>query len=175
MSEDNGFLKRLLESWRKNREHDYSSLDTEALAELLTLIKNELRLVDKTSSKRRMLEWHYNAVKSLIEDSVRTRLLKSLLTNVKTLEKMASQDPNNLSKFSSAILEELDLRLLASQPLKDVKNRKTLAIVLRNIDRFVGEDGKEYGPYSARCLVNIPYSVAKLLENIKAAEEIFIT
>ncbi|MEM2940329.1 MAG: hypothetical protein QW304_02095 [Thermoproteota archaeon] len=159
---------------RKNKEHDYSSLDTETLAELLILIKNELQLVDKTSSKRRILEWYYGAVKSLLEDGVRTRLLKSLLASVKTLEKMANQDPNNLSKFSSAI-PELDLRLLVSQPLKEARNRKTLAIIVRDIDRFIGEDGKEYGPYPAGCLVNIPYSVAKILEDNKAAEEIFIT
>jgi|YelNatPaOPRAMG01_1025707.scaffolds.fasta_scaffold09304_4 hypothetical protein len=175
MSEDSGVLKRILESLRKNREHDYSSLDTETLAELLILVKNELQLVDKTSSKRRILEWYYGAMKSLLEDGVRTRLLKSLLASVKTLEKMASQDPNNLSKFSSAIPEELDLGLLVSQPLKEARNRKTLAIIVRNIDRFIGEDGKEYGPYPAGCLVNIPYSVAKILEDNKAAEEIFIT
>jgi hypothetical protein len=175
MPEDSGVLKRLLESLKKNRKHDYSNLDAEALAELLILIKNELQLVDKASSKRRILEWYYSAVKSLFEDSVRTRLLKSLLASVKTLEKMASQDPSNLSKFSSAIPEEFDLRLLVSHPVKEAKNRKALAIVLRNIDRFVGEDGKEYGPYPAGCLVNIPYSAAKLLEANKAVEEIFIT
>jgi hypothetical protein len=175
MSEDSGVLKRLLESLKKNKEHDYSNLDTETLAELLILVKNELQLVDKTSSKRRILEWYYSAMKNLLEDGVRTRLLKSLLASVKTLEKMASQDPNNLSKFSSAIPEEPDLRLLVLQPLKEARNRKTLAIILRNIDRFVGEDGEEYGPYPAGCLVNIPYSVAKLLEDNRAAEEIFIT
>lgn len=173
--DDSDVLKSILESLKKNREHDYSSLDTEALAELLIMVKNELQLVDKTSSKRRILEWYYSAVKGLLEDGVRTRLLKSLMASVKTLEKMASQDPNNLSKFSSAMPEELDFRFLVSQPIKEARNRKTLAIVLQNIDRFVGEDGKEYGPYPAGCLVNIPYSVAKLLEDNKAAEEIFIT
>lgn len=173
--EDSDVLKRVLESLRKNREHDYSSLDAEALAELLTLVKNELQMTDKTSSKRRILEWYYVAVKNLLEDVARTRLLKSLLASLKTLEKMADQDPNNLSRFLSEIPEELDLRLLVSQPIKEIRNRKTLAIVLRDIDRFVGEDGKEYGPYPAGCLVNIPYSVAKLLEDNRAAEEIFIT
>lgn len=175
MSEDSIVLKRLVESWRVNREkQDYPSPDIESLTELLALIRNELQLVDKTSVKRGVLEWYYNAVKNMLEDTVKTRLMKSLLLNVKSLEKMARQDLNSLSKFLAAAPEELDLRRFVSQPLRN-RDKKALAIVLKDVDRFVGEDGREYGPYPAGCLVNIPYYVARLLEERGIIEEIFIT
>ncbi|MCX8182935.1 MAG: hypothetical protein N3F08_00730 [Crenarchaeota archaeon] len=175
MPEDSIVLKKLVESWRINREkQDYSSLDIESLTELLSLIRSELQLVDKTSIKRGVLEWYYEAVKSILEDTVKTRLIKSLLLNVKSIEKMARQDLNSLSKFLTAAPEEFDLRRFISQPFKN-RDKKILAIVLKDIDRFVGEDGKEYGPYSAGCLVNIPYYVARLLEEKGIIEEIFIT
>ncbi len=176
MAEDNSVLKRLLETWRRNREtRNYSSLDIESLAELLALIRNELQLVDKVSVKRRILEWYYIAVKSMLEDAVKARLIKSLLVSVKSLEKMARQDLTSLSKFLSAAPEEFDLRCFVSQSISDIRNKKTLAVVLQDVGRFVGEDGKEYGPYPAGCLVNIPYYVARLLEEKKVVEEIFIT
>ncbi|NHV99335.1 MAG: hypothetical protein HA496_06735 [Thaumarchaeota archaeon] len=175
MPEDSVFLKKLVESWRANREKQYyPSPDIESLMELLSLVKSELQLVDKTSIKRGVLEWYYDAVKSILEDAVKTRLIKSLLLSVKSLEKMAKQDLNSLSKFLTATPEEFDLRLFVSQPFKN-RDKKTLAIVLKDIERFVGEDGREYGPYRAGCLVNIPYYVARLLEEKGVIEEIFIT
>ncbi|MBO3798913.1 MAG: hypothetical protein QXU11_11000 [Thermoproteota archaeon] len=175
MPEDNILLKKLIESWRINREkQDYPSPDIDSLTELLSLIRSELQLVDKTSIKRVVLEWYYGAVKSILEDTVKTRLIKSLLLNVKSLEKMARQDLNSLSKFLTAAPEEFDLRRFVSQPFKN-RDKKALAIVLKDVDRFVGEDGREYGPYPAGCLVNIPYYVARLLEEKGIIEEIFIT
>lgn len=175
MPEDSILLKKLVESWRVNRERqDYPSPDIESLTELLASIRSELQLVDKTSIKKGVLEWYYGAVKSILEDTVKTRLIKSLLLNVKSLEKMAKQDLNSLSKFLTAAPEEFDLRRFVSQPFKN-RDKKALAIVLKEIDRFVGEDGREYGPYPAGCLVNIPYYVARLLEEKGIIEEIFIT
>lgn len=176
MSEDNSVFKKLLESWRGNREtHNYSSLDIESLVELLALIRNELQLVDKASAKRRILEWYYSAVKSMLEDAVKARLIKSLLVSAKSLEKIARQDLNSLTKFLTAAPEEIDLRQFVSQPIRNIRDKKTLAVILQDVDRFVGEDGKEYGPYPAGGLVNIPYYVARLLEEKRAIEEIFIT
>lgn len=174
MSEASDVLKKVLELWKKDREHNYSGLGIDSLTELLASIKNELQLVDKTSTKRRVLEWYYNAVKGLLEDYITARLLRSLLASIKALEKM-SQDFSSLSKFLSVMPEELDLSFLISRPFKDIRSKKTLAIVSQDVDRFAGEDGKEYGPYPAGCLVNIPYSTAKILEEKKAIEEIFIT
>ncbi|MEM2930554.1 MAG: hypothetical protein QW797_06840 [Thermoproteota archaeon] len=176
MPENNSVLKKILESFRgKGEAHDYSSLDLESLAELLALIRNELQLVDKTSVKRRILEWYYRTVKSMLEDAVKARLIKSMLVSVKSLEKIARQDLNSLSKFLAAAPEEFDLRYFVSQSNMNIRDKKTLAVVLQDVDRFVGEDGKEYGPYPAGCLVNIPYYVARLLEERKVIEEIFIT
>lgn len=176
MPEDSIVFKKLIESWKKNREKgDYLGLDVRSLTELLASIRNELQLIDKTSIKKNVLEWYYDSVKSILEDIVKTRLMKSLLLNFKSVEKMARQDLNSLSKLLATALEELDLRCFISQSPKNISNRKTLAIVTRSIDRFVGEDGKEYGPYPAGCLVNIPYSVARLLEEMNVIEEIFIT
>jgi hypothetical protein len=174
MPEDSIVLKKLIESWRKNREKQgYPSPDIEPLTELLSLIRNELQLVDKTSTKREVLEWYHSAVKSMLEDAVKTRLIKSLLLSVKSLEKMARQDLNSLSKFLAASPEEFDLRHFVSQPSRNI--RKTLAVVLKDIERFVGEDGREYGPYAAGSLVNMPHYVARLLEERGIIEEIFIT
>jgi hypothetical protein len=176
MPEDSIVLKRLIESWRKNREkQDYPGPDIEPLTELLALIRNELQLVDRASTKRGVLEWYHSAVKSMLEDAVKTRLMKSLLLNVKSLEKMARQDLNSLSKFLTASPEEFDLRHFVLQLPRNTGSKKTLAVVLKDIDRFVGEDGREYGPYTAGCLVNIPYYVARLLEERRVIEEIFIT
>jgi len=176
MPEDSIVLKKLIESWRKNREkQDYPSPDIEPLTELLSLIRNELQLVDKTSTKRGVLEWYHSAVESMLEDAVKTRLMKSLLLSVKSLEKMARQDLNSLSKFLAASPEEFDLRRFVSQPSGNIRSKKTLAVVLKGIERFVGEDGREYGPYAAGSLVNMPYYVARLLEERGIIEEIFIT
>lgn len=173
MSKNNAPIKRIIDSWKRG-ECEYSNTDAKALAELLISIKGEMQLVDKTSRKRKLLQWYLNAIKSILEDYVMTRLLKSVSSNIKKIEKI-SQDVNSLSWFSVSIPEDFELAHIASHPSEDLRNRKTIAIVLKDVDKFVGEDGKEYGPYPAGSLINIPYHIAKLLEERRVIEEIFIT
>ncbi|MEM3144615.1 MAG: hypothetical protein QW332_01310 [Thermoproteota archaeon] len=173
MPEDSISIKRIIESWRKG-ECDYSNSDAKTLAELLASIRSEIQLVDKTSKKMKILQWYLNAVKSILEDYVMTKLLKSMSLSIKKVEKI-SQDINSLSWFSASIPEEFELTRIIPHSAGSLKNRKTIAIVLRDIEKFIGEDGNEYGPYPAGSLINIPYNIAKLLEEKKAIEEIFIT
>lgn len=173
MSEDNTSIRRILDACRRG-DWEHSNTAIQTLTELLTSVKSELQLVDKTSRKKEMLQWYLNTVKSILEDCVTTRLLKSILASIKGVEKM-SQDVNSLSWFSSLIPEELDLARIITHPGGSVKDRKVVAIVLKNVEKFVGDDGKEYGPYPTGSLINIPYQIAKLLEEKKAVEEIFIT
>ncbi|MDW8034778.1 MAG: hypothetical protein RMI79_07625 [Nitrososphaerota archaeon] len=174
MLEDSVSIKRIIDAWKKG-EYDYSSnADAKKLAELLVSIRSELQLVDKTSKKREILQWYLNNVKSILEDYVITRLLKSMSVSIKKIEEI-SQDANSLSWFSTIISEELDLTRVISQSVGSLKNRKVMAIVLKDVDKFVGEDGKEYGPYPAGSLINIPYYIARILEEKNAIEEIFIT
>lgn len=171
--EDSLPIRRIIDSWRKG-ECNYSNADAKILAELLASIKSEMQLVDKTSRKRRVLQWYLNAVKSILEDYVTTRLLKSMSSSIRKVEKI-SQDINSLSWVLASIPEEFELTRIISYSTESLKNRKTMAIVLRDVEKFVGEDGNEYGPYPAGSLINIPHHIAKLLEEKKAIEEIFIT
>jgi hypothetical protein len=173
MSEDNA-LKKILDAWRKSGEDEFSNTDVKLLIEILTLIRSELQLVDKTSRKREILQWYLNTVKGVLEECIMARLLKIVLTSIKRAEKI-SRDANSLSWFLTLMPNGLDLTHIISHPPGDNRGRRTVAIVLRDIEKFVGEDGKEYGPYPAGCLVNIPDYVARLLEEKKAVEEIFIT
>ncbi|MEM3712325.1 MAG: hypothetical protein QXR97_02120, partial [Thermoproteota archaeon] len=127
MSEDSVSIKRIIDSWRKG-ECDYSSIDAKILAELLASIRSEMQLVDKTSKKREILQWYLNAVKSILEDYVTMKLLKSMSVSIKRIEKI-SQDANSLSWFSAAISEEVDLTPMVSHPAGGLKNRKVMAIV----------------------------------------------
>lgn len=173
MSEDSVSAKRILDAWRKG-SLEYSNKDIRFLTELLTTIKSELQLVDKTSRKREILQWYLNAVKRILEDYVTTIFLKSASAGIKRVEKM-SQDINSLSWFSAVIPEELDLAHVISHQGGSTRNRKSLAIVIKDIEKFIGEDGKEYGPYPAGSLINIPHSIVRLLEEKKVVEETFIT
>ncbi|MEM1557312.1 MAG: hypothetical protein QXR44_01470 [Thermoproteota archaeon] len=171
MSDNNFSVKKFLDAWRRG-EPEYSNKEIQFLTELLASIRSELQLVDKTSKKRDILQWYLDIVKRIIEDYMTTRLLKSVSISIKKVEKI-SQDISSLSWFSAAIPEELDLTQVISHTSGNVK--KTLAIVIRDVEKFVGEDGKEYGPYPAGSLINIPNFIARLLEEKRAIEEIFIT
>jgi len=175
MSEDNISIsvKRILDAWRKGRA-EYSNKDAQFLIELLATVKGELQLTDKSSIKRDILQWYLDIVKDVLEDYMMSRLLKSTMASIKKAEKM-SQDINSLSWFLTAIPEEFDLTHVISHSSKSAKDKKTLAIVIREVEKFVGEDEKEYGPYPAGSLINIPRSIARILEEKKAIEEIFIT
>ncbi|MGQ9478492.1 MAG: DNA replication complex subunit Gins51 [Thermoproteota archaeon] len=175
MNSNGDYLKRILEYLKKSDEEIHQASDLSSLIELLMLIRGEMLLVDKTSGTRRMLEWYYDAVKSLLKSIIRDRFLKSLALTVNKLENITDKDLVGISKISLEAPKEIDLRILASDLIMENRNRKVLAIVLKNIDKFVGEDGEEYGPYPEGCLINVPHYVAKLLEDKKAVEEIFIT
>lgn len=173
MSEDSPSIRRILEACRRG-DWEYPNTAIQTLTELLASVRNELQLIDKTSRKKEVFQWYLDTVKSILEDCVTTRLLKSILASINGVEKM-SQDVNSLSWLSSLIPEELDLARIISRPSGSLKDEKVVAIVLKDVEKFVGEDGKEYGPYSTGSLVNIPYYIARLLEEKKAIEEIFIT
>jgi hypothetical protein len=173
MSEDSASIRRILDACRRG-DWEHSDTAIQNLIETLASVKSELQLVDKTSRRKEMLQWYLNTVKDILEDYATTKLLKSILASIKGVEKM-SQDVNSLSWLSALVPEELDLAHIISHPSGSIKDKKIVAIVLKDVEKFVGEDGKEYGPYPTGSLINIPYYIARLLEGKRAVEEIFIT
>jgi DNA replication initiation complex subunit (GINS family) len=105
----------------------------------------------------------------------RKKILNLVLVAAET--GISKQDFDNMLSFEKELFDDLmkcidssDKKLNESLNGKEETKKNELILFNENIEKFVGLDGEEMGPYDKGQIANIPKEIAKILIDGKKAE-----
>lgn len=175
----------LYEIWKKEKETSYVQLLPKNfypnIASFIKKINQENRMLDKKTTKAKLLDYEFNNVKLMIEELFTLRFNKiqqsglsggMVVRDSLTLE----EEKLFLEVFSVAeAYHGFSKNILRGHLSKIEKGEKPKVKILRfvkEIPALMGSDMKTYGPFFPEDLATLPYENARILIKQKVAIEV---
>ncbi len=189
-SEDSGIVYKVLyEAWQKEKTTtEIQAIPSdfyERLADYITSIRRESRMLDSTSIKSKLISRELQNVQTLAEELLQTRLQKATdphSQNWNTDEGLASGEREMFLKMQETFSDSQSLlkQILHGTKKKSTQNsgkrkplpKRTMVRFTKGTPEFVGVDLKPYGPFEPEDVATLPRESAKILMQQDIVEEI---
>jgi len=175
----------LYDAWRKEMENEEIQILPKdfyvRLADYVREMREESRMLDKKTTRAKLMEREFKNVKILIKKLLQLRYKKSL-DNAKTgkpvpkdhlteeEERLYAEIPP-LAESYQALFKEVSRGRLPG--MKDKKKAKGMVVrFLKQVPEIVGADMKTYGPFKAEDIATLPVENAKALIKQEVAVEV---
>ena len=153
------------------------------IAKYIENLKNESRMLDKKSTKARLLQKEVQNVTFMINQLLENRekkILKMVLEEKSSSSEVLTEEElklfNNISNLASSyhdFMSNLRRGKIQRMEKKETQNYIVLRFV-QEIPTLVGADMKTYGPFEPEDIATLPIENAKILINKEMAIEIDI-
>jgi len=179
--------EELYEAWRRERESvEIQMLPKDfyvRLADYVRKMREESRMLDKKTTRAKLMEREFKNVKALIKKLLQLRYKKSLdmVKAGKTVPKehlTEEEEPlyaeiQPLAESYQALFKEISRGHLPSKKMK--KKAKGMVVrFLKEVPAIIGADMKTYGPFKPEDIATLPVENAKALIKQEVAMEIEI-
>jgi len=175
----------LYEAWKKEKENvEIQRLPKNfyaKIAEYVKKIREERRMLDKKTTKAKLLNREFKSVKNMAEELVRLRydkaLKKSLARETVPREVLTEEEEKlygeilPLTEAYQAFLKDI-LQGRLSRIEKEEKPKKMLLRFVQEIPAIVGSDMKTYGPFEPEDIATLPSENARILIKQGVAVEV---
>jgi len=175
----------LYEAWKKEKENvEIQGLPKNfyaKIAEYVKKIREEHRMLDKKTTKARLLKREFKNVKNMTEELIRLRydkaLKKSLAREIVPREVLTEEEKKlygeilPLAEAYQAFLKDI-LQGRLSHIEKEEKPKKILLRFVQEIPAIVGSDMKTYGPFEPEDIATLPSENARILIKQGVAVEV---
>jgi len=175
----------LYEAWKKEKENlEIQELPRDfyaRLAEYMKKIREESRMLDKKTTKARLMRLELSNVKRMIRELVKLRrekiLRKTMAGKIVPMETLTDEEERlrsgilPLAETYQVFLKDL-LRGRLSTVEKREKPKQILVRFLQPVPAIIGSDMKPYGPFRAEDIATLPTENARILINQGAAVEV---
>jgi len=175
----------LYEAWKKEKENvEIQRLQKNfyaKIAEYVKKIREERRMLDKKTTKARLLKGEFTSAKKMIEDLIRLRydkaLKKSLARETVPREVLTEEEEKlygeilPLAEAYQAFLRDILLGRL-SHIEKEEEPKRILLRFVQEIPAIVGSDMKTYGPFEPEDIATLPSENARILIKQGVAVEV---
>jgi DNA replication factor GINS len=176
---------KLYAAWKKEKE----SMEIQRLpknfyakiAEYVKKIREERRMLDKKTTKAKLLDREFKSVKNMAEELIRLRydkaLKKSLARETVPRGVLIEEEEKlygeilPLAEAYQTFLEGV-LRGRLSRIEREKKPKKTLLRFVQEIPAIVGSDMKTYGPFEPEDIATLPQENARILVKQGVAVEV---
>jgi len=175
----------LYEAWKKEKE----SVEIQRLpknfyakiAEYVKKIREERRMLDKKTTKAKLLNREFKSVKNMAEELVRLRYdkaLKKSLARETVLREVLTEEEEKLygeilplaEAYQAFLKGVLQGRLARIE--REEKPKKMLLRFVQEIPAIVGSDMKTYGPFEPEDIATLPSENARILIKQGVAVEV---
>lgn len=178
----------LYEAWKKERESvEIQKLPRDfyaKLADYVKKIREESRMLDKKTTKAKLMKREFENVKNMVEELVQLRyekaLTKALARETVPREALTEEEEKlhgeilPLAEAYQAFLNDV-LQGRLSRTEKEEKPKKPKKILVRfiqEIPAIVGSDMKTYGPFEPEDIATLPPENARILIKQGVAVEV---
>ena len=175
----------LYEAWKKEKENvEIQRLQKNfyaKIAEYVKKIREERRMLDKKTTKAKLLNREFKSVKNMAEELIRLRydkaLKKSLARETVPREVLTEEEEKlygeilPLAEAYQAFLKDI-LQGRLSRIEKEEKPKKMLLRFVQEIPAIVGSDMKTYGPFEPEDIATLPSENARILIKQGVAVEV---
>jgi DNA replication factor GINS len=175
----------LYEVWKKEKENvEIQRLPKNfyaKIADYVKKIREERRMLDKKTTKAKLLNREFKSVKNMAEELIRLRydkaLKKSLARETVPREVLTEEEEKlygeilPLSEAYQAFLKDI-LQGRLSRIEKEEKPKKILLRFVQEIPAIVGSDMKTYGPFEPEDIATLPSENARILIKQGVAMEV---
>ena len=175
----------LYEAWKKEKENvEIQGLPKNfyaKIAEYVKKIREEHRMLDKKTTKARLLKREFKNVKNMTEELIRLRydkaLKKSLAREIVPRDILTEEEEKlhgeilPLAEAYQALLKDI-LQGRSSRIEKEEKPKKILLRFVKEIPAIVGSDMKTYGPFEPEDIATLPSENARILIKQGVAVEV---
>jgi DNA replication factor GINS len=175
----------LYEAWRREKENsELQSLPKEfyeRLAEYMSKMKKESRMLDEKTIKARLLTHEAKNAQKMVKELILLRQGKAVKKAIasatvpaegltKEEEKLTKEMSPPFESFHSLLKDILGGRL----PQMDVREKPKRQVLrfLKEIPAIVGADMKTYGPFRPEDVASVPHENAKILVKQGVAMEV---
>ena len=175
----------LYEAWKKEKENvEIQRLPKNfyaKIADYVKKIREERRMLDKKTTKAKLLNREFKSVKNMAEELIRIRydkaLKKSLARETVPREVLTEEEEKlygeilPLAEAYQAFLKDI-LQGRLSRIEKEEKPKKILLRFVQEIPAIVGSDMKTYGPFEPEDIATLPSENARILIKQGVAVEV---
>jgi DNA replication factor GINS len=175
----------LYEAWKKEKENvEIQRLPKNfyaKIADYVKKIREERRMLDKKTTKAKLLDREFKNVKNMAEELVRLRYdkaLKKSLARETVLREVLTEEEEKLygeilplAEAYQAFLKDI-LQGRLSRIEKEEKPKKILLRFVQEIPAIVGSDMKTYGPFEPEDIATLPSENARILIKQGVAMEV---
>ena len=175
----------LYEAWKKEKENvEIQRLPKNFYAKIADYVKKtreERRMLDKKTTKAKLLNREFKSVKNMAEELIRLRydkaLKKSLARETVPREVLTEEEEKlygeilPLAEAYQAFLKDI-LQGRLSRIEKEEKPKKMLLRFVQEIPAIVGSDMKTYGPFEPEDIATLPSENARILIKQGVAVEV---
>jgi len=175
----------LYEAWKREKENvELQRVPKNfyaKVAEYVKKIREERRMLDKNTTKAKLLKREFRNVKNIVEELIRLRydkaLKKSLARETVPREVLTQEEEKlygkilPLAEAYQGFLSDI-LRGRLSHIEIEEKPKRTLLRFVQEIPAIVGSDMKTYGPFEPEDIATLPAENARILIKQGAALEV---
>jgi len=176
---------KLYEAWKTEKENaEIQRLPKNfyaKIAEYVKKIREERRMLDKKTTKAKLLSREFKSVKNMAEELVRLRYDKALKKSlaretvpsgvlIEEEEKLYGEILPLAEAYQTFLKGVLRGRL--SRIERQEKPKKTLLRFVQQIPAIVGSDMKPYGPFEPEDIATLPSENARILVKQGVAVEV---
>jgi len=175
----------LYEAWKKEKENvEIQRLPKDfyaKIADYVKKIREERRMLDKKTTKAKLLNREFKSVKTMAEELIRLRydkaLKKSLAREIVPREVLTEEEEKlygeilPLSEAYQAFLKDI-LQGRLARIEREEKPKKILLRFVQEIPAIVGSDMKTYGPFEPEDIATLPSENARILIKQGVAAEV---
>jgi DNA replication factor GINS len=175
----------LYEAWKKEKENvEIQRLPKNfyaKIADYVKKIREERRMLDKKTTKAKLLNREFKSVKTMAEELIRLRydkaLKKSLAREIVPREVLTEEEEKlygeilPLSEAYQAFLKDI-LQGRLARIEREEKPKKILLRFVQEIPAIVGSDMKTYGPFEPEDIATLPSENARILIKQGVAAEV---
>ena len=175
----------LYEAWKNEKENvEIQRLPKNFYAKIADYVKKtreERRMLDKKTTKAKLLNREFKSVKNMAEELIRLRydkaLKKSLARETVPREVLTEEEEKlygeilPLAEAYQAFLKDI-LQGRLSRIEKEEKPKKMLLRFVQEIPAIVGSDMKTYGPFEPEDIATLPSENARILIKQGVAVEV---
>jgi len=175
----------LYEAWKKEKENaEIQRLPRnfyDRIAEYVKKMREERRMLDKKTTKARLLKHEFKSVKNMTEDLIRLRydkaMTRSLAGETVAREVLTEEEEKlygeilPLAEAYQAFLRDI-LQGRLSHIEKGEKPKRMLLRFVQEIPAIVGSDMKTYGPFGPEDIATLPSENARILIKKGVAMEV---
>ncbi len=174
----------LYKAWKMEKENaDIQALPRDfyaKLAEYVKKMRKESRMLDKKTTKGRLMERELRNVNMMVEGLIRLRYEKALERTMKekTVPKGILMEEEKLqgeilpsAEAYEALLKSV-LRGSLTRVERKGQQRQMVVRFLREVPAIIGSDMKPYGPFKVEDVASLPVENARILIRQGAALEV---